>query len=672
MFPKIYYLSEPMTQPLRCFDSVILVLSLEGEITIKKDGTLYSDDSLYLINESELYEIQSRSALLFYMPSELFRAQKIDIFDQHFIMQQPDIIETNLIMLFNFYQNQEHTSEPAQKLLAHILQDITRAKSPISQTSSDILDGMIEFIHQNIQQRVTLEMLSKRFYVSTSHISMLFKKRLNISFHEYTSSLRIAKSMKEVSTYDKKIKTISNVWNYPNSTNYIIHFKKYLGVTPKKYKSLSIKAKNIPLKTLVSDYDTLKQIKFESFEKKKDIYVMIDDSIITDRPFSYFNLIDIGPYDNLEMIINEPIFSYKNFSNYKLTSYIYISESFEHVMDDYKHEGITKLRKLLKTHAIALKLSNIESYHFIENIIEELHFLESEHLPTSNKKGQLLLLLDIDTISLTDMKCIKKVNYDTKILKAVDITDFFIHKKMLNEAILHLNPDFYTIDFKKIKQYYQNKQHHLSYSKIQASLFDFMSQNKVGQKIIFVNYDEFYTPTTLSNKGLFLEQSLKSRDFLAGATIHFMQPFNAKQNISIFDNIENKTTFFFLGIMLLNFSKYACYYGDQYVITRTLHGYNILAYNTADYTRNFHIKIPNNVQQTNLLISIEILNNEYGDVDSMIDHTVTNKRHFPDSLKFKLSQYNSPHITVQQHDFDQGSFTATVPPKSIALITIYT
>lgn len=104
MFPKIYYLSEPMTYPIRCFDSMILVLSLEDEITIKKDGKLYSDDSLYLINESELYEIHSKSALLFYMPNELFRAQKIDIFDHHYTIQQHDILKTNLITLFNYYQ----------------------------------------------------------------------------------------------------------------------------------------------------------------------------------------------------------------------------------------------------------------------------------------------------------------------------------------------------------------------------------------------------------------------------------------------------------------------------------------------------------------------------------------------------------------------------------------
>ncbi|MDO5376676.1 MAG: helix-turn-helix transcriptional regulator [Staphylococcus rostri] len=673
MFPKIYYLSEPMTYPIRCFDSMILVLSLEDEITIKKDGKLYSDDSLYLINESELYEIHSKSALLFYMPNELFRAQKIDIFDHHYTIQQHDILKTNLITLFNYYQRQEHTSEPARKLLAQVIQDITRVKSPTNSNSTDILDGIVDFIRQNIQQRVTLEMLSKRFYVSTSHISMLFKNRLNISFHEYTASLRIAKSMKDISTYDKKIKIIANIWSYPSPTNYIIHFKKYLGVTPKKYKSLSIQAKTIPLDILESDYEVLKKIKYDSPEKKKDIHVTIDDASITDRPFSYFNLVDIGPFDNIDMIINEPIFRYKNFSNYKLKSYIYVSESFEQTIDDYQQEGIVKLRKLLKTKvAIAIKLSDFKSYQFIVKIIEDLHFLESEHLPNSDNKGRVLFLLDTNRMSTDNIKRIKSDIYDTQISKAIDITDFFMSGQPLDDSILELRADFYAIDFKKVREHYQSTEQHVPFSTMQSSIYEFLAQNNMTQKAIFLNYESFYTPSILNNKGLFLAESLKSRDFLVGATIRFTHPVSDKPYISIFDSIENKTTYFFLGLMLLNFAKYHCYYGDQHVVTRTMHGYNVLAYNSAEYTRNFHIQTPDNIEQSNLLISTEVLNNEYGDVDSMIDQTVTDKSHFPDSLKFKLSQYNSPHINVQQHDFEEGAYTVTVPPKSIALLTIYT
>ncbi|KIX90542.1 hypothetical protein TP70_06940 [Staphylococcus microti] len=672
MFPKVYYLSQPMTRPIRCFDSMILVLSLEKEITIKKDGQVYNDDSVYLINESELYEIQTKDVLLFYMPSELFSTHKIDIFDHHFTIQHHDTLKSNLMTLFNYYQHQEHNSEPARKLLTQVLQDITRTQSHMNESSTSTLDGIVDYIRQNIQQRITLEMLSKKFYVSTSHISMLFKQRMNMNFHEYMASLRIAKSMKDISIHDKKIKTISNIWNYPSPTNYIIHFKKYLGVTPKKYKSLSVQAKNIPLDTLISDYDVLKKIEFDIPEKKKDISIMIDDAKIIERPFSYFNLIDIGSFRNMDMIINEPIFQYKNFSNYKLKSYIYLSEDIDYLMEAYEQDGITKLRKLLKTKvSIALKLPNISSYQFIVKVIEDLHFLESEHLPSVKTHSSLLFLLDINQMPASDIKQIKHNIYNTQITKAIDITDLFIASKPLDDTILALHPDFYTIDFKKIKQHQQDTDQYVSFKEMQAKLYQFFSQNDVSRKVIFLNYEVFYTPSIIENKGQFLAESLKSRHYLAGATIDFIQHSMTQPSISIFDKIENKTTFYFLGIMMLNFSKYACYYGDQHVITRTLHGYNVLVYNTEDYAQNFHITPPSKFQEDNILISTEILNSEHGDVNSMIDQTVTDKTHLPDSLKLKLSQYNSPHINVQQHDFKEGAYTVTIAPKSIALMTIY-
>lgn len=672
MFPKVYYLSQPMTRPIRCFDSMILVLSLEKEITIKKDGQVYNDDSVYLINESELYEIQTKDVLLFYMPSELFNAHKIDIFEHNFTIQHHDTLKSNLMTLFNYYQHQEHISEPAQKLLTQVLQDITRTKSHMNESSTSTLDGIVDYIRQNIEQRITLEMLSKKFYVSTSHISMLFKQRMNMNFHEYIASLRIAKSMKDISIHDKKIKIISNIWNYPSPTNYIIHFKKYLGVTPKKYKSLSVQAKNIPLDTLISDYDVLKKIEFDIPEKKKDISIIIDDAKIIERPFSYFNLIDIGSFKNMDMIINEPIFQYKNFSNYKLKSYIYLSEAIDYLMDAYEQDGITKLRKLLKTKvSIALKLTDISSYQFIVKVIDDLHFLESEHLPSVKTHSSLLLLLDVNEMPISDIQKIKRNIYNTQITKAIDITDSFITSKPLDDTILALHPDFYTIDFQKIKQHQQATEQHVPFKEMQEALYQFLSQNDLAKKVIFLNYEALYTPSILNNKGLFLAESLKSRHYLAGATIDFIQPSSTQQSVAIFDKIENKTTFYFLGLMLLNFSKYACYYGNQHIITRRLHGYNVLVYNTEDYTQNFHITPPAKFQEARILISTEILNNEHGDVNSMIDQTVTDKSHFPESLKLKLSQYNSPHISVQQHDFEQGSYTVRIPSKSIALITIY-
>ncbi|QLK86792.1 response regulator transcription factor [Staphylococcus sp. 17KM0847] len=673
MFPKIYYLTEPMTHPVRCFDSIILVLSLDGSISIKKEGQLYSDVQLHLINESELYEIHSDSALLFYIPSSYFKKENINIFNATFVIQQHDAIKANLALLFNYFKTHEHTSDHAKHLVTHLLKEITRHQLPPTDKTNDMLEGIVTYIREHLQERITLETLSKNFYVSSSYISILFKQQMNMNFYEYLTSLRVAKSMEDVSMHDKKVKTIAHLWHYPSATNYIIHFKKYIGMTPKKYKTLPANARSLSLPNITSDHDILNRIEIETTEKERDVTVFIDDTAINEAAFSYFNLVDIGSYENIDMIINEPIFLYKNFSNYKLSSYIYISEPIENAIKDQAQEALIKIRKLLKTKiSIALKITDIKSYYFIIKAIEDLHFLESEHSSVpAISGGKVLLLLDLKQLAIKDIQRIKKQVYDIQISTALDITDDYIASHPIDEQVHSLHTDFYTIDFKKIRNHYRNAKIHIPFKAMQSSLYQFLDQNTQSNQMIFLNYNDFYTPEILSNMGLFLKESLEGQPYLAGATIDFTQPPSSTYDIAIFDSIENKTPFFFLGIMLLNFSKYPCCYGEHHIITRSLHSYNILLYNTEHYARNFYITLSDHAVSSQVLLSTETLNNKYGDVDSMIDKRITDKSHFPNSLKYKLSQYNSPHLNVDQHDFSEGPYVTHVPPMSVAMITIY-
>ncbi len=131
--------------------------------------------------------------------------------------------------------------------------------------------------------------------------------------------------------------------------------------------------------------------------------------------------------------------------------------------------------------------------------------------------------------------------------------------------------------------------------------------------------------------------------------------------------------------MLLNFSRYRCYYGNNYLITKNMHGYNILLYNSDntktneinDYTKTFYIDFNQKVPSGDIIISSEMLNNKHGSVDGIINNNVLERNNFPDSLKYKLSQYNSPLLRIDTHNFKKGSYVIKLPPRSILMITLY-
>ncbi|MCS4487072.1 helix-turn-helix transcriptional regulator [Staphylococcus americanisciuri] len=664
-----------MMQPARCFDGILLVLPLNQDATvIKKEGTTYSNEKVYLINESDLYEINTHDALLFFLPSRLFKAIDINIFSADFAIREHDVLRADLFLLFKYYQAGEQDESPAQNLIVHILKGFKHLTHTTSSHSIDyMLHQMINYIRNHLQERITLDVLSKKFNVSPSYISTLFKQNLNINFYDYTASLKIAKSLELLSIDDTKIKTIAAFWHYPSPTNYIINFKKYMGITPKKYKSLSLDEYELDVPNITSDMSTLKRLYLNSANDTHQTTIFIDDTSIDQPPLTFFNLVDIGFYHNIDRMIHTPTFYYNDFMNYKTTSYIYINEPIEHIITDNMQKIILKLRKLFQMKlSIAIKLNDIQSYHYVVKAIEDLHFLESAHLPAAPfYDSKLLLLLDSKHFNVNDIKRIKRNIYGIRIAIALDVTDYFLEGHSIDETVYELNPDYFVLDYQKVKTHYQATTQQ-TYSELQTSLYRFLKTQIKKDKAIFLNYDVFYTPDVLSNTGLFLKKLLSVQPYLAGATIGLIQSPTQKHHVALFDSIENKTTIYFLGIMMLNFSVYPCYYGENYILTRTKYSYNLLLYNAQSIEQVFYITLPDKHTTSKTLVSTEILNSDHGDADSMICARVRDKHHFPNSLRYKLSQCNTPHLNVDEHDFNDGAYVTHLPKKSVAMITLYT
>lgn len=678
MFPNIYYLSEPMEVPSRCFDGAILIAALDGHIQVKIEGNILQEQDIYLINHTELFEIQSGPALLFYIPGTIFKQLGINIYDHTYVLRQHEHIKHELAQLLQYYQMNEQQSHAAQTLLKQLLTHITLETKPASLSSNDILNHIIQYVSKHVYKRITLEELSHIFYMSSSTILSLFKTHMHVTFHQYITSLRIARSMTDV-TSDKKIETIARDWGYSNATNYIMHFKKYMGVTPKKYKSFPIKSKQLRIANISNDYEVLSTLTLDTAEKKQQVDIVIDDQKIQEPSFHYFNLIDIGSYDNIDAILNEPVFDYKNFSNYKLSSYIYISEAEEIFDDMYIQDNMSEFRKLLRSNiSVALKINSIEYYQYVVKIIEALHFLESEHFASSVvQSANLLLLVDLDTITLDELHRIKRSAYGANIRISIDISHLYNQKIPIVPEIRTLNPEYYTIDFNKITLPVSREVEDLR--ALQKDILHYFEQIGARNNIIFLDYDIVYQPALTNNIARFLHESLKSRQYIAGASIGFTSNGKKQHPVTIFNAVENKTLFYFLGTMLMNFSRFPCEYGDGYLITKNLHSYNVLLYNTDatftqridEYTKSFSIQFSEPLNKSEVLISKELLNNYYGTIYGIVNPEINDAQNFPDHLKYKLSQHNNPLLKIDKHNFNDMSFIAKVPPKSIVLITIY-
>ena len=60
-----------------------------------------------------------------------------------------------------------------------------------SDTSSTVITDVIAYINENIHQKLTLEMLSERFFISKTHLNRLFHKSIGTTFYDYLAHKRI-------------------------------------------------------------------------------------------------------------------------------------------------------------------------------------------------------------------------------------------------------------------------------------------------------------------------------------------------------------------------------------------------------------------------------------------------------------------------------------------------
>lgn len=103
----------------------------------------------------------------------------------------------------------------------------------------EALMPILEYIDNHLAEDLTLESLSRRFYLNQSYLSRLFKKSIGSNIHEFIIYKRISKAKKLLSEGFNVTETCSTC-GFNDYANFLRMFKRKVGVSPGKYQ------KNIP------------------------------------------------------------------------------------------------------------------------------------------------------------------------------------------------------------------------------------------------------------------------------------------------------------------------------------------------------------------------------------------------------------------------------------------
>lgn len=97
---------------------------------------------------------------------------------------------------------------------------------------------ILNYIDQNLELDLSLEALEKQFYINRYYLSKLFKRSIGSTIHTYITYKRISKAKKLLSEGVSVTDTCGRC-GFNDYSNFLVMFRRTVGVSPGKYKSSS-------------------------------------------------------------------------------------------------------------------------------------------------------------------------------------------------------------------------------------------------------------------------------------------------------------------------------------------------------------------------------------------------------------------------------------------------
>jgi two-component system, response regulator YesN len=92
------------------------------------------------------------------------------------------------------------------------------------------------YIHQNYDQKITLESIARIVYLSPAYFSRIFKKEMGITFNAFVNNIRIEKSKSLLKDNQLKMLDIALLVGFESQSYFTKVFKKTTGVSPFQYR----------------------------------------------------------------------------------------------------------------------------------------------------------------------------------------------------------------------------------------------------------------------------------------------------------------------------------------------------------------------------------------------------------------------------------------------------
>lgn len=296
-------------QPIHWHDALEMNFVLAGDMEVVRNNRNFhlSEGDIIVLNRDDVHSISSRSSGLLYVQlhfdMERFNQYIPDIWTTLFYCspENDDIISRNLkteikssISNIIRLMNEKSTHVDAEKEIIYdcieILNDLkmgfvasfTENSKLLSEEQSNRIWGIIDFMYDNYNRKLTLHDVAQQVYVSDDYLSKLLKKNIGLGFKESLAFIRSEMSIRALLNTDMSITEISYECGFSAPKYYTAAFTKTYGCTPSDYRKHNRGNFNMEREfssaQIVFDEGVAKDLAFQLAEKYEIAYT--DSSIV--------------------------------------------------------------------------------------------------------------------------------------------------------------------------------------------------------------------------------------------------------------------------------------------------------------------------------------------------------------------------------------------------------
>ena len=121
-------------------------------------------------------------------------------------------------------------------LLYNIEKEDLKPTAHLKQDAPPVLLKIMKYLDENYNQKITLNSVADKFYLSSTALSYMFKKYMHNTLIDYVLFLRINKAKEFLCHTNKSVETIAELCGFSSSNYFGLIFKQKENLSPMQYR----------------------------------------------------------------------------------------------------------------------------------------------------------------------------------------------------------------------------------------------------------------------------------------------------------------------------------------------------------------------------------------------------------------------------------------------------